>query len=203
MCSSDLRDADEFERRDLDEFLRLIAQQSAELSYIVEDLLVAARADDNEIPIHPEMIDLQATVRHVIDGQHISGDERIPLDAVEDVTGFADPLRVRQIVRNLLTNATRYGGADVRVGVEMTDRGPAVVVSDDGAGVASGEEQSIFEAYQRASGGRLVPESVGLGLAVSRQLARSMGGELRYQRRTERTEFVLELPPTVGVSRIG
>ena len=194
------RDAAVYDQDDLDEFLRLIAQQSAELSYIVEDLLVAARADSSAIPLHPEPVDLQAAVRQVIEGQQITDEDLIPLDVdpAGELMGFADPLRVRQIVRNLLTNATRYGGTEVRVSIESTVVGPAVVVSDDGTGVAVGEEQSIFEPYRRASGGRHAPESVGLGLAVSRQLARSMGGELSYRRRNDRTEFVLELPPATA-----
>ena len=108
---------------------------------------------------------------------------------------------MRQIVRNLLTNAVRYGGPDIAVEIGAVDARPFVVVSDDGPGVARGEEHAIFEAYQRASGGRHAPESVGLGLAVSRQLARSMGGELHYRRTDDRTEFVLELPACAPVIR--
>ncbi len=188
---------------DLDEFLQLIAQQSTELSYIVEDLLVAARADSNEIPLHPEALDLVATVEQVIESQQLAGGRRIRLltSAERCLDAHADPLRVRQIVRNLLTNAVRYGGADIAVEIGVADSEPIVVVSDDGPGVATGEEHAIFEAYARASGGRQAPESIGLGLAVSRQLARSMGGELRYRRRRGRTEFVLELPAHAPVSR--
>ena len=71
--------------------------------------------------------------------------------------------------------------------------------ADDGRGVDPNDVVKIFEPYRRASTGKAAPESVGLGLAVSRQLARSMGGELAYQRRAGRTEFVLDLPAaTVG-----
>lgn len=193
---------DLYEDHDLDEFLQLIAQQSTELSYIVEDLLVAARADANEIPLHPESLDLVTTVRQVIESQQLAGgrDIRLLAGSAGCIDANADPLRVRQIVRNLLTNAVRYGGADIAVEVGTVENRPVVVVSDDGPGVATGEEQVIFEAYRRASGGRQAPESIGLGLAVSRQLARSMEGELRYRRTRGRTEFVLELPAHLSVA---
>ena len=189
------RNSGDYGASDVNEFHRLIAQQSSELSYIVEDLLVAARADADAIPLHPEVIDLLQTVTHVMEGQQVVGMGEVTLDVRTqgEPTSFSDPLRVRQIIRNLLTNAARYGGADVRLTIDDRDNLPVVIVSDDGPGVPAGEERAIFEPYQRASGGRIAPASVGLGLAVSRQLARGMGGDLRYRRRHNRTEFVLEL----------
>ena len=105
-----------------------------------------------------------------------------------------DPLRFRQVLRNLITNALRYGGDHIWAEVEV--RGQRVVASivDDGSGVPVGSEHAIFEAYGRGSNSVATPSSVGLGLAVSRQLAELMQGDLQYRRVGGQSRFELSLP---------
>ena len=106
----------------------------------------------------------------------------------------ADPIRVKQIVRNLLVNASRYGGESVRVSV-LEKRDVAVVeVADDGSGISSEAAIRIFEPYERADRTASAAGSIGLGLTVSRTLARLMDGDLEYQRRDGWSIFVLSLP---------
>ena len=69
-----------------------------------------------------------------------------------------------------------------------------VTVSDDGPAIPPDDVESIFEPYQRAKGGRESAASVGLGLSVSRQLARLMGGSLAYRHDNGRSNFHLTLP---------
>ncbi|MDJ0961513.1 MAG: ATP-binding protein [Acidimicrobiia bacterium] len=180
-----------------DEFVRTISQQSLELSYIVDDLLVAARADSGTLQLETELVDLAEVVDSEVQALFVQTDTAIPSVSIPrrgDVFTWADPFRVRQIVRNLLQNAQRYGGADIRVSIERDGAIPAVIVSDDGPGVPPGAEEAIFEAYRRAHGPTAQPASVGLGLAVARQLATLMGGSLTYRRANGRTEFVMALP---------
>ena len=75
-------------------------------------------------------------------------------------------------------------------------RGPTVVATivDDGPGVPVGAERTIFEAYGRGSNSITTPSSVGLGLAVSRQLAELMQGTLEYRRSDGLSRFELTLP---------
>ena len=93
---------------------------------------------------------------------------------------LADPLRVRQVVRNLLTNAGRYGGSEVWI--EFGTRGNLVVIQvcDNGPGIADSEHQRIFEPYASAHPRTGMPAAVGLGLSDARQLARLMGGDVQY-----------------------
>jgi len=98
-------------------------------------------------------------------------------------------------VRNLLTNAHRYGGSQVRIEVASTDSTATLVVSDDGPGVRGIDVERIFDPYFRTqSGADVKPDSVGLGLAVARQLAQMMGGDLVYKRQDGWTRFELTLP---------
>ena len=84
---------------------------------------------------------------------------------------LTDPLRTRQIVRNLLTNALRYGGSAIQMEVRQSGDMAAIRVIDDGIGVPEPMRERIFDAYQNGSI-HAAPGSVGLGLTVSRQLAR-------------------------------
>ncbi|HEY7823085.1 MAG TPA: ATP-binding protein, partial [Acidimicrobiia bacterium] len=111
----------------------------------------------------------------------------------ERIEATGDPARVRQILRNLLTNAERYGGPNVGVTVSRDDRGVEIAVLDDGEGLPSEEWESIFQLYHRAHDGER-HESLGIGLAISRQLAELLGGTLEYARENGLSIFRLHLP---------
>ena len=180
---------------ELDELNGIIAVQSRELAELVEDLLVASRADFGNISIRPEQISLRRQAEMVVQGVR----ESLPTDQVlttlaGDVDAWADPLRVRQIMRNLLTNAIKYGGPRVVIGVREHDGLAQVVVADDGQGVPSHESDLIFERYYRSSNSATQPGSVGIGLAVSRQLAEMMDGNLVYINGENQHRFEMSLP---------
>lgn len=170
------------------ELLDLVAGQAAEMSYIIEDLLVAARAEMGTVAIDPTTVDLDHELRATVDGLgvHVA-------DLPDEIPHIhADPNRVRQILRNLLTNADRYGGSRRRVlAGEFHDR-VWLEVRDDGEGVPAEMSEQIFDPYITAHAG--MSGSVGLGLSVARQLASMMGGSLTYQRDGGETVFRLELP---------
>ncbi len=180
------------------EFIGMIAQQSAEVAHIVEDLLVAARADIGKLPISAGRVDL----RSEIDSALLSLPElEVELQQVGETApvAFADPSRVRQIIRNLLSNAHRYGGSQVRLRYASENGRAWVEVCDDGDGVSGTDAMKIFEPYERAHNAAGQPMSVGLGLTVSRKLANLMGGSLSYGRSDGWAVFRLELPEAGAV----
>ena len=182
-----------FTTEELAEFHQLIAQQSREVAFIVEDLLVAARVEIETVSIDPQPVDLDAEVSATIKGWPSE------FGSIEFEPGHvkvrADPTRLRQITRNLLTNAIRYGGDRIVVVTGAADDWGMVEVRDDGRGIDADDLERIFEPYERASGVEAArPGSVGLGLYVSRQLARLMGGDLSCRREEGETVFQLTLP---------
>jgi signal transduction histidine kinase len=198
------RNRDTLDENEVEEFMTLIAEQSVEISNIVEDLLVAARADIGTLALKVEDFDTAAEIQAVLN-RYRTPDGRTTTDI--EIVGSAseasaDRLRVRQIVRNLLQNAHRYGGD--RIWIELADRGEQVTIAviDDGEGVRPGEEEVIFQPYRRSDSAANTPLSVGLGLAVSRKLARSMDGDLHYLRRERCTVFELTLPQAAATIRL-
>ena len=182
-----------FGPEELAEILALIVDQSQDMTDMVEDLLVAARADIGTISIRPQDVYLRSQVEAAL--ASLGPDS---LSTVEVVGGpgraWADPTRTRQIIRNLLTNALRYGGDEVVVSAESDDDVTLLTVWDNGAGLDAVEWERIFEPYERAHDRPSQPSSIGLGLTVSRQLARLMGGELNYRADDRGSVFELRLP---------
>jgi PAS domain S-box-containing protein len=168
-----------FTADEVQELIELIADQSRELSNIVEDLLVAARSDAETLVIRPEVLPIKQEIEQIV----ASTTQKIApaIDAPDDARAWADPLRFRQILRNLLSNAKRYGGPTVRISAVVDGRAALVSVFDDGPGVPAGDEDIIFEPYTRSTRDEALPGSIGLGLPVSRRLARLMGGDLVYR----------------------
>lgn len=186
-----------FSEMELDEIVSLIANESIELSNLIEDLLVGARADVSTLSLNAQFADINVELATVIEGHaHQSSGDAVAVRHLSPKEKlWADPLRLRQILRNLLTNATRYGGDEIWV--EVTDRDDQVVIAvvDNGTGVPARLQSRIFEAYERGhETTRAQPGSVGLGLAVSRRLADLMAGSLEYHRRDGLTRFELALP---------
>lgn len=185
--------ASSFEPHEATEILELIAEQSRDMADMVEDLLVAARAEIGTVSVRPEVVYLRAQAEAAIVALGSPGPKTF------DVVGgpgkaWADPARTRQIIRNLITNAVRYGGTDVEI--EATTRGAMTTLSvrDNGQALEPLQWEKIFEPYERVHDRPTVTGSVGLGLSVSRQLARLMGGDLVYRGDDRGSVFELTIP---------
>jgi signal transduction histidine kinase len=188
-------------------FVDTISREGEDVMDLIEDLLTSAQADIGRLAVTRVNVGLLAQAHQVVEG--LMG----RTDGIEvrgkPVTVSGDPRRVRQIVRNLLTNAARYGGSQVHVEiVSCSDMGCLRVV-DDGPGIDDADRELIFEAFERARDGVRNAESVGVGLPVARTLARLMGGDLEYRREGGMTVFELALPlaekeaPTVAAHASG
>lgn len=184
--TSELANDSAFRDTEWAELLQLVASQAGEMANIVDDLLVAARAEVGTVTIEPQPVDLVDELKATIDGLGMT--VALPSATPPQVT--ADPRRVRQILRNLLTNAQRYGGPNCRVVVGASGGIVWLEVRDNGDGIPDDEAEHIFDPYVTA-GGR---GSVGLGLSVARQLATLMGGDLVHERSAAETVFRLHLP---------
>lgn len=126
--------------------------------------------------------------------------KRLTLAYVRGTTAVvrADPEKLQQILLNLLTNATKFTdpGGDLQVACAATDRVVRITVSDNGRGIAPNQLSRIFEPFVQVDA-QLTREheGVGLGLAISRDLARGMAGDLTVESTPGRgSAFTLALP---------
>jgi PAS domain S-box-containing protein len=177
-----------------------IRSESERLVRLVEDLLVMSRVERDMVEIADEPILLQhllGSVVHAFEGR-LAG-VRISLDVGERLPSVrGDTTYIEQVVRNLLTNAVRYG-AGVEKGVEVRasneDGRVAVRVLDRGPGFGEADVGRLFELFYRTDSARAVPGGAGIGLFVCRQLIEAMGGEIWARpRRGGGAEFGFWLP---------
>jgi signal transduction histidine kinase len=144
----------------------------AELDQLIDEILLASRLDAVRSPERVEDVELLA----------LAAEEAARFDAAvegEIAVARGDPSLLRRMIRNLLENARRYGGAaapDVRVG-RLPDRRAWIEVRDRGPGISESEREKIFEPFHRLPGSAETGRGSGLGLALVRQIARNHGGD--------------------------
>lgn len=176
------------------ELIGLAHQQAVDAIEIVEDLLTASRLEGAALTLSTERVDVNSEIVDTARRFQGTGTE-IGLELADDLpAAWADPLRVRQILRNLISNAIRYGGPEVTITTRIIGDTVQLTVTDNGDGVPPEDESTIFLPYRRSTKGRRDKSSVGLGLWICRQLAQGMRGCLNYLRRGRLTEFTLILP---------
>lgn len=184
---------EELEMEDRKDLIGLVAEHSRELVSLVDDMVVAARIRDGRLSVVPQVVSLSEVVRSAVRGFERTGGLQIEVSG--DAHAWADPLRVRQILRNLITNALRYGRAPVRIALSRNESDAHVQVRDGGPGLDADTLAGAFRPFHRFGTTPTSPGTLGLGLAVSRTLARLMDGDLTYHREGDETVFDLRLPP--------
>ncbi len=191
--SATLRDSmDRLDPEEARSLAGILARESAEVAGIVEDLLTVARDDAGRMQVSAVGVDLKEEVDRVFQAWAGAGES---IRVVGPPTGaVGDPLRIRQIIRNLISNAVKYGGSRIDITVSSGAGSAWVEVADDGAEIAESDRERIFEMFSTGSTSRAGRGGVGLGLAVSRQLARLMGGDLEYRHEDGMSRFTLALP---------
>jgi signal transduction histidine kinase len=176
------------------ELIQMVADQSSEVAFIVEDLLVAARSEIDAVSVLVQRVDVAAAVDRVIQPLPNNERARISASVQSGLTAAGDVVRVRQVLRNLLLNACRHGGRTIEVTAAAKAPWLVLSVADDGPGLPETEWERIFDSYHSAHPVDGQPASVGLGLTVSRRLARLMGGDIRYCQDARGSLFQFLLP---------
>jgi signal transduction histidine kinase len=158
------------------------------LSLLTEDLQAAAVAAHGDLEILPELLDVESQLAESADG--FPGLD-LRIDCQPGLVAWADPLRLQQILSNLIRNAERHGAEPVVVRVRSEPDGMVVIrVTDAGPGVSETFIPRLFERYSQ--GPDSSPGGSGLGLSVTRDLVRAHGGTVRYD--LTDPAFIVTLP---------
>ena len=182
------------------QLLEMIAKQAARLSQITERVLLTSNLDRGEVQVEGRPVDVREIVGATVEAMEAQLGESVAVDVeVASDVGAAsgDGDRIQQVLVNLLDNAIKYGGGTpVKVHVENADGAVRVSVTDSGPGIAPADRDRIFEKFYRGDPHLTrAPSGTGLGLYISQELARRMGGRLGVDSRPgEGATFVLELP---------
>jgi signal transduction histidine kinase/HAMP domain-containing protein len=162
-----------------DRRLAIIAEQSDRLSRMVRQLLTVSRLESGALKPRPEVLAVGPHVRRVWEALGQTG---ASFELADDAGGWlsvADPDQLDQVLWALLDNAVKYGaGTPVRASISPDPAGRQVrlTIADEGPGIATSDAEQLFQRFSR--GGDGATEGTGLGLYVSRELCRAMGGDL-------------------------
>ncbi len=163
---------------DLAVVMRRIEAEAERMGVLVEDLLLLAQLDQGR-PLEAEPVDLTSVVTELVaDHRMLRPEWPIELDAVP-VTLVGDEQRLRQAVRNLLSNACAHtpAGTHVSVHVQIRDASAVVEVADDGPGLAPEEAERVFERFFRSDPSRTRARGgTGLGLSIVSAIAEAHAG---------------------------
>jgi PAS domain S-box-containing protein len=189
--------------------LSMIATEAARLSQITEEVLLTSQLDRGDLTLERAPVDVAEVVRSAVHTMRPQLPDSMTIEVeVDDHIGVAsgDADRVQQVLVNLLDNAAKYGSGTVKVSAEGTNGLVRIAVSDAGPGIGAADRERIFEKFYRADPQLArVARGTGLGLYISRELARRMGGRLALASEPgEGATFVMELqrPETVAHSAI-
>ncbi len=195
-----LEDAGGFEQTHTD-WLSVIDRNSERLLCLVEDLLLKAQVNAGKVTLTVKEIDVAAIVEHSVDtGAPVATARGIALVSVTDTVPpvAADPVRLGQVIDNLISNALKFTPAGGRVEVRASERAgwARIEVADTGMGISPVEQERLFERFYRTAQAQTdaVP-GVGLGLSIAKAIVEAHGGTLSCESvEGAGTTFAIELP---------
>lgn len=173
---------------DEDRALRTIANAARRVQRLMGDLRDAASIGMDHFEIHVAPLDLVALAAQVVERQQSSTTRhRVRLEAPSRLEGCWDAERLGQLLDNLVSNAIKYSdGGDVVIRLEQSAGQVAISVSDQGAGIAAGEQPLLFEPFTRLASVERKTKGSGLGLYIARAIVEAHGGHIAVESAPER-----------------
>jgi signal transduction histidine kinase len=181
------------------QYLETLRSEADRLARLVENVLSWARLEEGRFAAHRESVKLSGLVerlRPTLERRAAQAGFELRARVAADGELTTDVEAVGQVLFNLVDNACKYGRGPLELDVERHGGGARIALRDHGPGIAPELRQRVFEPFDRgalAPGDNSLP-GIGLGLALSRGLARDLGGRLLVEDAAPGARFVLELP---------
>ncbi len=182
-----------------------IAERNAErLLRIVADILAASSSSSSSIEatMTPQDVDATEIVRaagHALMQRAATRAITIDRSGLEPARVWADPMRLRQVVDNLISNAISYNrdGGTIFLGTTTDGASTWILVRDTGIGISEADRSRLFQRFYKAGAERRT--GTGLGLAITRDIVRAHGGEIGlHSSPGVGSTFIVKLPATAG-----
>ncbi|MBB6342828.1 PAS domain S-box-containing protein [Pseudomonas fluvialis] len=168
------------------EMLRIADQNSQRLTLLINDLLDMEKLEAGKMPFNPRRCSLAAQLREALSSLQAYAEPlgvQLCLQGANDVMVEVDPLRLQQVLANLLSNAAKFSpaGAQVTLGWQVTGDSVRVSVCDHGPGISEAFQAQIFHKFAQADASTTRQQGgTGLGLAICRRLIEHMHGRIGF-----------------------
>ena len=195
----------EFDSETRRHYLGIVDAQARRLSDLINDFLDVRKIEEGRFERARELVDVGVLLRDEATLYSLqSQDHELALAVPQTpLPVLGNPDRLRQVIGNLFSNAIKYSphGGRVEVTAEMQGGAVRVEVHDDGIGIPAAQQSQIFTKFFRAEAAASGIPGTGLGLAVSRDIVESHGGQIGFvSTEGEGTTFFIELPGADGAS---
>lgn len=194
---------DHLEREQMRELLDTVARNAGHVGGLIETYGDLRRIDTDRLVALPEPVDVAALVREgIADLREVLSGHELVVDA-DAAPAVVDPMRIRQVLTNLLSNAAKFSPPGTVIGVRVTSADDAVTiaVTDHGPGIAPADRPRLFRPFERLGAGG---KGLGIGLYLSRAIAEAHGGTLELAETPPgTTTFVLRVPANRGSAAAG
>ena len=173
----------------------LIEREAENLNTLVDDILIILRFESGNLHVAAENVNVRKAADEIMAAlAHMARGNEVVIDVDPAHTAIGDEARIRQVIRNLVTNAIKYGGIRIEITSELRGDTLHLSVVDDGDGIPSDLKSQLFDDYAQGANAD-GSTGYGLGLGISRRLAHLMHGELVYEdAQPSGAQFTLALP---------
>ena len=172
--------------------LETIARNARRLDRLIEDLLLVGQLDSGVLSFEPSVIRIDTLVR---EARETCDQVGVTVIGGPPLTVHADPMRLYQILCNLVKNAATHGTPPIEMSWREQDELVQIDIVDHGGGISEQDAKRAFKRYAQL-GSRDHREGAGLGLPIARDLARAMGGDVTLSSQGAVTVARLTLPRT-------
>jgi signal transduction histidine kinase len=180
--------------------LPLLISKSDEVSWMLEQMVEASRLEEGKLALNRRRHDIVDLADDAIDGVKmlLAGHEVTVEENMRPIEADVDPDRFQIVIRNLLSNAAKYSpsGTEIKVEIKRNGTSATIAVSDHGVGIAPEDQANLFKRFARIPTTQHV-QGIGLGLWLSREIARMHDGDLTVDSEVGRgSTFLFKVPVT-------
>jgi signal transduction histidine kinase len=188
-----------------DEFIRTISEQGRHLMELVNDVLDFAKIRAGKMDFYVEEVTLDSLLTKIVSNfQHMADQSKVSLvfeHTSGSVKAWADLVRLKEIINNVISNAIKYNREKGSVRIHLTDfadesrRFVRMVVTDTGVGIPADKLEGVFNEFETVGHVSKHHKGTGLGMPISRRLVESMGGRLTLKSEYGvGSEFYIDIP---------
>lgn len=188
------------DEKTLEESIKAIKEEAANMKGLVEQLLFLARGDSNTMHLQPEAFDLSALAAEVLRETQMIDSGHDFVSNVRSASIYADKALIKQALRILIDNAIKYSNAGGTITLSVSEKGEQIhlTVQDEGIGIPPEAVSRVFDRFYRADESRAKSTGgTGLGLSIARWIAERHGGHMEVLSRQDiGTRVSIVIPKT-------
>jgi signal transduction histidine kinase len=170
-----------------------VDRNAQRVAVVLGDIITLLASESGVITASPQRVALRERLDAAV--ADLQDSERPPVECAPDLHVHVQPGHLDQILANLLSNAVKYGCGASRIAAKAADDSVEITVADRGRGVPEEFTDHLFERYRRDDRTSAKVPGTGLGLFISRELARANGGDVtHHNEHAHGARFVLTLP---------